>query len=251
MVSSIGSVASLAAKRTEAMSRLTATADEGMNRLESLLGAIKLIEGSIDSIRGMVDIINSIASSTNLLSMNAAIEAAHAGDAGRGFAVVAEEIRKLADTSGRNSKEIGQKLKEMIQSIDRAMSESGSTKSSIMEIRSEIDEVLTAFRDIRSATDELANGGRQILEALGTLSDLSYQVRNGGAEIVDAQSTLERLQSNVRESIAALRADTGAITGKNTAILDATVMMGKVGDDAVAKAKALYQKSNAARQNGV
>ena len=86
----------------------------------------------------MVDIINSIAGSTNLLSMNAAIEAAHAGQAGRGFAVVADEIRKLADTSGKNSKEIERKIKDMISAINKAMTESTSTKSSFTEIREEI-----------------------------------------------------------------------------------------------------------------
>jgi methyl-accepting chemotaxis protein len=247
MVASVGSVASLASKRSEAMSKLTVTAEDGMKRLESLLEAIKLIEDSIGSIRGMVDIINSIASSTNLLSMNAAIEAAHAGEAGRGFAVVAEEIRKLADTSGKNSKEIGQKLKEMIHAIDRAIGESGMTRTSIMEISAEINGVMMAFRDIQSATDELADGGKQILDALGTLSELASHVRSGGSEIVDAQSRLDGLQSKVRESIEALRADTAQITGKNGSILAATEMVGKVGEEAVAKAKALYQKSSAAR----
>lgn len=148
--------------------------------------------------------------------MNAAIAAAHAGEAGRGFAVVAEEIRKLADTSGRNSKEIGQKLKEMIHAIGRAMTESGMTRTSIAEISTEINDVTTAFQDIQSATDELADRGRQIVEA---------QVR------------LDVLQGRVRDSI----------TGKNDAILDAIAMVGKVGEDAVAKAKDLYEKSSSAR----
>jgi methyl-accepting chemotaxis protein len=197
----------------------------------------------------MVDIINSIAGSTNLLSMNAAIEAAHAGQAGRGFAVVADEIRKLADTSGKNSKEIERKIKDMISAINKAMTESTSTKSSFTEIREEISNVMGAFEEIQLATGELAEGGQQILTALTTLGELSTNVRSGGAEIGEAQTRLNEIQGAVSEAIAALKTDTESIEGKNKAVLTATNKVGKVGDEAAENAKSLYQQSMKAKES--
>ena len=194
MVASIRSVADSANRRQASMKGLAGTADEGMRRLDALLSFIEKIEGSIDSIQDMVSVINSIAGSTNLLSMNAAIEAAHAGDAGRGFAVVAEEIRKLADTSGQNAKEISRQLKEVIAVITNAAEESGRTKDAFAEIRTEIDGAVGAFEEITSATGELAEGGKQILDALKTLSEMSSLVKNGGSEIDHAQNTLASIQ---------------------------------------------------------
>jgi methyl-accepting chemotaxis protein len=249
MVASINSVADSASKRQKAMVQLTATADNGMQRLEALLRAIRDIEDGIGSIRGMVDIINSIAGSTNLLSMNAAIEAAHAGQAGRGFAVVADEIRKLADTSGKNSKEIERKIKDMISAINKAMTESTSTKSSFTEIREEISNVMGAFEEIQLATGELAEGGQQILTALTTLGELSTNVRSGGAEIGEAQTRLNEIQGAVSEAIAALKTDTESIEGKNKAVLTATNKVGKVGDEAAENAKSLYQQSMKAKES--
>lgn len=246
MVASIQSVADSATRRRASMQSLAGTADEGMSRLDALLALIAKIEGSIGSIQSMVKVINSIAGSTNLLSMNAAIEAAHAGDAGRGFAVVAEEIRKLADTAGKNSKEIGRQLKEVIGVITGAAEESGRTREAFAEIRSEIDGAMDAFQEITAATGELAEGGRQILDALKTLSEMSGSVRSGGGEISEAQKTLVKVQAATQDALSALRTEAEIVKEKDQEVLVAAELVAKVGEDGTRLAEELHRRSEAA-----
>jgi methyl-accepting chemotaxis protein len=243
MVASIRNVAESAARRRTALEKLTGTTDSGMQRLDSLLGYISRIEGSIGSIQQMVAVINSIAGSTNLLSMNAAIEAAHAGDAGRGFAVVADEIRNLADTTSKNAKEIGRQLKEVIQIIKTAAEESDTTRSAFQEIRREIDSVIDAFNEISTATEELAEGGRQILEALQTLSEMSGELKSGGAEIAAAQKNVETLQNKTRSVLADLRQDAQLIKKNDEAILASVNEVARLSEDSKTNALALHEAS--------
>lgn len=243
MVASIQNVAGSAARRRSALEKLTGTTDSGMQRLDSLLGYISKIEGSIGSIQQMVAVINAIAGSTNLLSMNAAIEAAHAGDAGRGFAVVADEIRNLADTTGKNAKEIGKQLKEVVQIIKTAAEESGTTKNAFQEIQQEIDSVIDAFNEISTATEELAEGGRQILEALQTLSTMSSQLKSGGSEIASAQKNLEALQVKTRTALADLHQGVQAIKQTDQVILDSVNEVSQLSAESKEHAEALHQAS--------
>jgi methyl-accepting chemotaxis protein len=191
----------------------------------------------------MVNVINGIAGSTNLLSMNAAIEAAHAGDAGRGFAVVADEIRKLADTSGKNAKEIGRQLKEVIAVITSAAEQSGRTRDSFVEIQTEIAGAMDAFQEITNATGELAEGGKQILEALQTLSDMSSRVKSGGGDMGEAQEKLEELQKGSRVMLSTLRADATVVKDKDAAVLEAAVEVARIGDQGVKIAEELHRRS--------
>ena len=218
-----------------------------MNRLATLMSSVQKIEGSIGSIQSMVAVINAIAGSTNLLSMNAAIEAAHAGDAGRGFAVVAEEIRKLADTSGKNAKEIGRQLKDVIQIIHDAVAESDSTRSSFESIRGEIASAIEAFNEITSATSELAEGGRQILEALQTLSDLSHRVQDGGSEIVGARASLEKLQNSTLGLLEKLRMEARLVVEKDQAVLVVVDEVSAIGQSAFEAARSLKEDTARAR----
>jgi len=159
MVASVTSVAESAKKRREGLSVLRGTAEDGERRLAALLEAIKKMDGSVGSIREMIGVINKIASSTNLLAMNASIEAAHAGNAGMGFAVVADEIRSLAEISSKNAKDIGIKLKEIVSAITVAVGEGGRTSESFAGVKREIDGAVSSFDEISAAMEELSEGG--------------------------------------------------------------------------------------------
>lgn len=181
--------------------------------------AVEEIAGNIDTISEMVDIINNIASQTNLLSMNAAIEAAHAGDAGKGFAVVADEIRKLAETSGENAKEISRVLTGILENINHASDSSKQTSAAFESINGEVSKVSSAFDEILSSAAELSSGGEQIRRSMHLLEDITVTVReNAGnisgnsASISSAMEPLADLSMQVSASLEEATVGTGQIT---------------------------------------
>lgn len=240
MVASIGSVADSARKRRDGMRELVGTTEEGEARLSSLLEMIGRVEGSVDAIRQMVTVINKIASSTNLLAMNASIEAAHAGDAGKGFSVVAEEIRGLAENSARNAKEIGQRLKDVIQAITEAAGQSDRMRDSFGKIRAEIDAAISSFDEIKAATGELSEGGRQILESIKVLNDTSTGVRDGGSLILGAQERLLELQRVAKDAVRELAGEVGVVAEGNQALLASAAAVSKVAAEGERRAEELH-----------
>jgi CheY-like chemotaxis protein/uncharacterized protein YukE len=133
---------------------------------------------------------NNIASQTNLLSMNAAIEAAHAGEVGKGFAVVADEIRKLAESSSEQSKTTAAMLKKIKASIDNITKSSDDVLARFGAIDSSVKTVSTHEQNIRNAMEEQELGGQQILESIGRLRDITSSVKKGSDNMSASGKTL-------------------------------------------------------------
>jgi methyl-accepting chemotaxis protein len=117
--------------------------------------------------------------------MNAAIEAAHAGEAGKGFAVVADEIRKLAESSGEQSKTISTVLKKIKDSIDKITKSTGSVLDKFAAIDGGVKTVSEQEENIRNAMEEQSAGSRQILEAIGRLNEATHLVKGSSAEMLE------------------------------------------------------------------
>ena len=183
MIASITNVAAIAKKQELTARKLLESGKDGNEKLAASVAAVDSISESINSIKNMTALISSIASQTNLLAMNAAIEAAHAGEAGRGFAVVADEIRKLAESASTQSKAIATTLKDILNRIEHADEVSTASQKSFLDTFEQIKVVSNAFMEITANMNELQTGGLQIQEAMTALQHVSQETKSEAGEI--------------------------------------------------------------------
>ena len=180
----------------DAASQLGRDSRTGSEKVDETGEMIKRVGGHAGAIQEMADVIKSVADQTNILAMNAAIEAAHAGDAGRGFGVVADEIRRLAETTGDNSRIISDNLRAVIEDISGADASSGEAVAAFGRIGSEVNRVVGSLNEIASSIEELVAGGSQVSTSMNELQDYTAKVKENADAISESVST-------VRSSVAA------------------------------------------------
>lgn len=199
MVASLKNVSIITTNKSQATQQLVETTRSGGEKIILLNRLVEEIQQSVTDISQMVSIIDDIASRTSLLSMNAAIEAAHAGDQGKGFAVVADEIRKLSESTANNAKSINQVLENIRGQVDEATTASGETNSAFNEINKEVHSVSEALSEIKLAAEELSNGGEQIIDAMYILQEVSTKVRSGAIEMKQGATLMGHSMNNVKD----------------------------------------------------
>ncbi|MFA6858016.1 MAG: methyl-accepting chemotaxis protein, partial [Treponema sp.] len=183
MIANIKNVNTSVGTMAEAFNGLEKSAGAGITRQEHVSEQIQLIAQQSEMLQDANEAIASIAEQTNLLAMNAAIEAAHAGEAGKGFSVVSDEIRKLSETSGGQSRTIGEqlkKIKDSIQSVVTASNDSGAVFSSVEQKIKETDSLV---KNIQNAMSEQQEGSKQIGEALRLMNDSTMEVKTASSEM--------------------------------------------------------------------
>jgi len=185
MLASIQSVTATLAKNAANVKQLQESAETGKSSLYEVASNIQEIAKESEGLMEINAVMENIASQTNLLSMNAAIEAAHAGDTGKGFSVVADEIRKLAESSGEQSKTIGDVLKKMKESIEKITRSTERVLSRFEVIDQGVKTVAEQEENIRNAMDEQNHGSKQILKSSGQVSNVTQQVKAGSVEMLE------------------------------------------------------------------
>jgi methyl-accepting chemotaxis protein len=199
MLANIENVTQTLGRNAESVQELIKVSDIGRNSLQKVTQDIKEIEQESKGLLEINSVMENIASQTNLLSMNAAIEAAHAGESGKGFAVVAGEIRKLAESASRQSKTISDVLKKIKNSIDTI---TGSTNTAMEEFQA-VDERVRAVSEqetnIHNAMEEQGNGSRQILESISKLNELTQMVKRGSIEMLEGSKEVITESRNLEE----------------------------------------------------
>lgn len=223
MMAHLKSVAQTVNMKKDRSDTLSSKIHEGYQVVESTAKAIEEVVQQAGRITEISEVITSVASQTNLLSMNAAIEAAHAGESGKGFAVVADEIRKLAETSQKNSKEISITIKDILASLTTASEASSSNRDTFEIIRKETRETIDAFDEINSNTQELSEGSQQILDAITELNNIAEEVRNGSSEMLqsvdivnDATVKVSQISASVKSGMHEISSGTGEIAESMT-----------------------------------
>ena len=177
MMANIVTVSQGAAKANDYAKILYTEAQDGSNIGESVVDSIQSIKEYSKQITNITQVIHNIAEQTNLLAMNAAIEAAHAGEHGRGFTVVADKIRKLAEDTGENSKIINEIIEETTQAIDHTVSLAFRSSESMGKILEGSNTLADLIATISNANDELDIGRREILININNLNNITEDVR--------------------------------------------------------------------------
>ncbi|MDR0450962.1 MAG: methyl-accepting chemotaxis protein [Treponema sp.] len=183
MFANIHSVTETLVKNAGNIKALEESSQAGRTNLQNVSTDIQKIARDSEGLLEINSVMKSISSQTNLLSMNAAIEAAHAGEAGRGFAVVADEIRKLAESAAEQSKTTGGVLKNIKESISSIAQATGGVLDQFELIEREVGTVSEQEAGIRSAMEEQESGGKSILEAVSRLNEVTGEVRRASEDM--------------------------------------------------------------------
>ena len=190
MIGNISSVNQNVERMANSFEELNQNADIGFKKQQDVNEKIQQIETQSAMLEDANQAIANIAAQTNLLAMNAAIEAAHAGDAGKGFSVVADEIRKLSETSTGQSKTIGEQLAKIKESISSVVAASDESAQALTVVADKIRDTDQLVIQIRTAMEEQTEGSRQISEALKNMNDGSMEVRNASEEMTEGNKLI-------------------------------------------------------------
>ena len=190
MISNIGSASNSINIMADQFTELTALSEQGKDAQIQSRKKIELIAERSAALLEANKVIAVIASQTNLLAMNAAIEAAHAGATGQGFAVVADEIRKLAETSAAQSKNIRQEINLVQQAITEVVIASKDSEGAFSRVSDRIGQTDSIVREVKEAMNEQKAGSSQILATLRTMKDISARVRDGSKEMSAGNQTI-------------------------------------------------------------
>jgi methyl-accepting chemotaxis protein len=218
MLANIHAVAETLARNVENVTTLARSSEVGRADLQKVSAGFQEIARESEGLLEINGVMENIASQTNLLSMNAAIEAAHAGELGKGFAVVAGEIRKLAESSSVQSKTTAATLKKIKASIDTIIHSTEVVLNRFEAIGQSVKIVSDQEEHIRSSMEEQEVGSHHILEAITRLHDITDVVQRQSAdiagesrEVIRGSGKLEQITRELTQGIDEIAAGAGQI----------------------------------------
>lgn len=208
ITASINEASSNTEDKYKTIIELQKIAVEGENEMNKTITIIKTITDSTTMILELIDVINDIATKSNLLAMNAAIEASHAGERGKGFAVVADEIRKLSEGTHKHSKEIYESLNSTMEHIkisETAANKSGEYFSNmvgeIKEIAASMTEIKDVMKEISINTNAVTNSLNTIKQSSDIVNESSTSMKNNIGQITQSLNTINLLSNESRKEI--------------------------------------------------
>ena len=232
MLGNITSVTRSTEHMVESFDALETDTTTGIAKQNTVDEQIQQIQEQSQMLMEANKVISKIASETNLLAMNASIEAAHAGDAGQGFSVVADEIHNLSESSSRQSKRIRDELQKIQDSIEKVVLSSAEAKNSFQSVTQKIRETDQLVQQIKGAMEESEIGSRQITEALKMMNDSTSDVRvssgnmsAGNQGILNQVKKLQMATEEIKMSMSEMTSSANQISSNGKTLGDISETM--------------------------
>lgn len=226
MVSNIGSISNNLEKASVEFETLKTASQNGKDSISNVVELVNKVSNQSEVLLSTNNVINSIAAQTNLLAMNAEIEAAHAGAAGMGFSVVADEIRKLAEESSSQSKIIATELKKIVADIGNVVNATTNAGAAFDTVVNKVEDAGVLISQIALAMQEQNEGSRQVLEALDNIQNITLEIKNGSIEmnegttiILNEMNNLEDISRRVHKSLGEMISELSEISTSVEAIV--------------------------------
>ena len=200
MLGNISSIGSVTEKMAAQFKTVGEASDKGNSIQKESAERISKIVAQSQTLQETNKIIATIAAQTNLLAMNAAIEAAHAGESGRGFSVVADEIRQLAIKSSNESKKISVELKQIVQSINQIVKDVEASTNAFFEVSRRIDDTEKLVLEVNNAINEQKTGADQVTKALRMMNELAAKVSSGSRDMSNGSEVMLKEINALRKS---------------------------------------------------
>ena len=216
MTASIQGISNVSGRSGKSVATLTESISRGEGEAASASESMSRLAGNADSLLSIVDVITGIASQTNLLAMNAAIEAAHAGDSGKGFGVVADEIRRLAEETAENIKAITKGLKEFLDDVELANKSFSGISTSFGDIGARANDVAQAFDEIGASLRDLGDGtadiDRSVMAVVESSAGMSRSIASVDSMVDGNNKAIDSVSILTGENIADLESIAKAFT---------------------------------------
>ncbi|MBN2533130.1 MAG: hypothetical protein JXB88_09565 [Spirochaetales bacterium] len=184
-------------KMAEELKRITKI---GQDKVGKTTEIIRMINESTGEMLKIIEIINNIADSTNILSINAGIEAAHAGKQGKGFRVIADEIIKLVESTKKNAGEISALLKDQVNNMTLALEESNGSRKALLEVNAEVQNAADTWIEISNKTIEMSRGTQVIQETTENIFEITKAVSESSEAIKQSVEKINQEASELDEA---------------------------------------------------
>jgi len=199
--SMVTATAGNASRANDLAQATAAAADEGSEKMGALTEAMSEIASSSQEIAKIIKVIDELAFQTNLLAVNAAVEAARAGRHGRGFAVVAQEVRSLAGRSAKAAQATADLIQDSTDTVARGVRNVEETASSLTGIRDNVGKVRDLVGEISAACDEQSKGVSEVTHAMSEVNTTAQGAQQQSAQLSSAANDLARLSDVLRETV--------------------------------------------------
>lgn len=229
MVANIKTILNIIAENLASLEELNKATDSGKDIIVQTVLLSDAVQESSNILIETSSVIKNIASQTNLLSMNAGIEAAHAGESGKGFAVVAGEIRKLAEDSASQGDKITKILNELKDKIEKVSTSAKETQKQFEHITVLAKNTYEKEKSVMVAMAEQETGNNEVLHLIDTIDGITHKVRQISSDMLedsnkvsDEMARLEAMSKTVKSSIANMSSSTAEIRTSSMSVAEIT-----------------------------